>query len=179
VDTSTSRCRIPSSTAARLLDPEKTFRRARLAYREVASATNRLTLIAAIVPAGVVTTHTVFCLKDVLDEPRQHFLCGIFNSYVANYLVRMRVGTHVTAAIVARLPVPKPSTRHPLFQRIARLSTILAGTFDPSAFALMNALVAVLYGLSHVQFAHVLETFPLIPTVERAAALRVFAAQKV
>src|SRR5690606_25971109 len=37
--------------------------RSRLAYRDVASATNRLTLIAAIVPARAVTTHTLFCLK--------------------------------------------------------------------------------------------------------------------
>src|SRR5207248_3056048 len=37
--------------------------RRRLAYRDVASATNRLTLIAAIVPAVAVTTHTLFVLR--------------------------------------------------------------------------------------------------------------------
>ena len=57
------------------------------------------------------TTHTVFCVKETLDEEAQQFLCGILNSYVANYLVRMRVGTHVSAAIVARLPVPRPDRR--------------------------------------------------------------------
>ena len=36
----------------------------------------------------------------------QHFLCGLFNSFVVNYLVRLRVTTHVTTAIVERLPVP-------------------------------------------------------------------------
>src|SRR5262249_60686736 len=40
--------------------------RSRLAYREVASATNRLTLIAAILPAHTVTTHTIFCLREPL-----------------------------------------------------------------------------------------------------------------
>ena len=39
-----------------------------LAYREVAAATNRLTLIAAILPADTITTHTVFCLKEPLDD---------------------------------------------------------------------------------------------------------------
>ena len=39
---------------AELLPPERTFLRGRLAYRDVASASNRLTLIAAIVPAGTV-----------------------------------------------------------------------------------------------------------------------------
>jgi len=44
---------------------------ARVGYRDVASATNRLTLIAAIIPAHAVTTHTVFCLKTRLAEPAQ------------------------------------------------------------------------------------------------------------
>ncbi|MEQ1729083.1 MAG: N-6 DNA methylase, partial [Vicinamibacterales bacterium] len=39
------------------------WRRTRLAYRDVASATNRVTLIAALLPAGSVSTHTLFCLK--------------------------------------------------------------------------------------------------------------------
>ena len=39
-------------------------RRHRLAYRDVASATNRLTLISAIVPPGAVTVHTLFCLRE-------------------------------------------------------------------------------------------------------------------
>ena len=37
--------------------------RPRLAYRDVAGATNQLTLIAALLPAGCVSTHTVFCLR--------------------------------------------------------------------------------------------------------------------
>ena len=92
--------------AATLVDPARTFARRRLAYREVASATNRLTLIAAMLPAGVVTTHTVFCLKDLLDDECQEYLCGMLNSFVANYLCTdarehtRDVGHH------HRLPVP-------------------------------------------------------------------------
>ena len=75
----------------------------------MASASNRLTLIAAIVPAHVVTTHTLFCLKGNVNPDVQLFLCGILNSFVANYLVRMRVNTHVTVSIMERLPVPRPA----------------------------------------------------------------------
>ena len=41
---------IRAAAAARLLDRAATFDRLRLAYRDVASATNRLTLIAALLP---------------------------------------------------------------------------------------------------------------------------------
>ena len=44
--------------------------RPRLCYRDVAGASNRLTLIAAILPAGCVSTHTVFCLRTPLAIER-------------------------------------------------------------------------------------------------------------
>ena len=59
-----SQLAIPLRVAAQLLNRERTFDRLRLAYRDVASATNRLTLIAALLPPGTVSTHTVFCLKN-------------------------------------------------------------------------------------------------------------------
>lgn len=101
-----SRFLIPSGVASTLLDERRTFGRARLAYRDVASSTNRVTLIAAIVPRGVVTTHTLFCAKRAMAGPERLFLCAVLNSYVANYLVRQRIGTHLSAAIVERIPVP-------------------------------------------------------------------------
>ena len=81
--------------------------RPRLAYRDVASAKNRLTLIAAILSPRCVSTHTLFCLRTPLTSRAQHFLCGLFNSFLVNYLVRQRVATHVTTAIVERLPMPR------------------------------------------------------------------------
>ena len=51
-----------------LVGPAQDLRASRLAYRDVASATNRLTFIAAIVPRDMITTHTVFCLKELLDD---------------------------------------------------------------------------------------------------------------
>ena len=101
--------RLPTAAAARLLDEARTWGRPRLAYRDVASATNRLTLITAIIPRGHVTVHTLFCLKTPLALRDQEFLCGVLNSFVANYLVRQRVTTHVTARIMSRLPVPRPA----------------------------------------------------------------------
>ena len=93
---SLDRCRLElNPEAARRTIPQ----RARLAYRDVASATNRLTLIAAIIPPRAVTTHTLFCLKTRLTLAEQHVLCALLNSFVANYLIRLRVNTHVTATL--------------------------------------------------------------------------------
>ena len=175
VDLAASRHHLSAAAAARLLRGRQRYSVERLAYRDVASATNRLTLIAAVIPAGVVTTHTLFCLKTPVPTAVQHFLCGVFNSYVANYLIRMRVGTHVGAGIVDRLPVPRLDAEDPLFVGIATLSERLAGLEgDRKTATLLQARVAHLYGLSGAEFAHVLSTFPLVEAAEREEARRSF-----
>jgi hypothetical protein len=153
----------------------RVVRRARLAYRDVASATNRLTLIAAIVPASAVTTHTLSCLKTALPVATQHVLCALLNSLVANYIIRMRVNTHVTASLVSRLPVPLVAPGDPPFERLGSLAKALAEAAEPvetmAEHAELQALVARLYGLSGEDFEHVLGTFPLIAEEVKRKAL--------
>jgi len=153
-------------------------RRPRLAYRDVASATNRLTLIAAIVPADAVTTHTLFCLKTPLPLDAQHALCALLNSFVANYLVRFRVNTHVTVSLVSRLRVPVFGRDGRTFKRLSTLAQTLmhspAAAETQPEYAELQGLVARLYGLGDAEFAHVLSTFPLIPEGIRSAALAQF-----
>ena len=174
VDTRACRMSIAPDAARRLLRGKSPFSSPRLAYRDVAAATNRLTLIAAIVPAGVVTTHTLFCIRRPPDIESQEFLCGMFNSFVANHLVRMRVGTHVTTAVMDRLPVPKPPRTLAAFARLVSLARHLVRTDDEEARAEHQALAARLYGLSEDAFAHVLNGFPLVARAEREAALSSF-----
>jgi Eco57I restriction-modification methylase len=153
-------------------------RRPRLAYRDIASATNRLTLIAAIVPAEAVTTHTLFCLKTPLVLDAQHVLCALLNSFVANYLIRLRVNTHVTVSLVSRLRVPVLDRDSRTFRRLSTLAQTLmhspeAAETQPE-YAELQGLVANLYGLSESQFVHVLSTFPLIPNEVKSATIAHF-----
>lgn len=178
VAVASSRHAVAGGDARRLLKSTR-HEHPRLGYRDVASATNRLTLIAAILPAGCVSTHTVFCLRTPLPLGAQHFLCGVFNSFVVNYLVRLRVTTHVTTAMVERLPIPRRDDGPRAFREIAALSRRLARRPDPAASARLQALVAALYRLSAAEFEHILGTFPLIPRQERDAALRGYLAMSV
>jgi hypothetical protein len=148
--------------------------RARLAYRDVASATNRVTLIAAILPAESVSTHTVFCLKTPLPLRAQWYLCGMFNSLVVNYLARMRVTTHVTTAIVERLPIPREDQARSAFGEIAATARLLSRRHDEGAWARLNAAVARLYQLSNDELAHVLGTFPLVDAGDRVEVTRLY-----
>ena len=171
---SRARLALPSSSPLSARAP----RRARLAYRDVASATNRLTLIAAVIPARCATTHTLFCLKTPLATDAQHVLCALLNSFVANYLVRLRVNTHVTAALMSRLRVPFVHRGCPEFERLALLARALGTSAMPydaaPEYAELQAVAAQLYAISKEEFVHVLETFPLISPVVKAEALARF-----
>jgi len=166
--------RISERSAARLLDAAATFSRSRIAYRDVASTSNRLTLIAAVLPPGVVTTHSLFCLKTLLSIDAQAFLCAMLNSYVANYLVRQVMTTHLGSTTVEALRVPKPPYRSPLFEQIVELSHELRLAHRENAHARVQALAARCYGLTDEEFSHVLGTFPLVEQAERHAALEEF-----
>jgi hypothetical protein len=167
---------IPAAVASRLFGRDS-FRLPRLAYRDVASATNKLTLIAAMLPAGAVSTHTVFVLKTPLDEQSQWCLMALLNSFVANYLVRLQVMTHVTAALMARLPVPCPPADSLDFATLVELSqTLEREGIDsaPEAYARVNAIASQLYGLTNEQFRYVADTFPLIDKDIRSRAIDIF-----
>jgi hypothetical protein len=111
---------------ARLRLADRRYTRPRLAYRDVSGVGNTHALVAAIIPANVITTHTLFCLRSDVSLEQQHFLCGLFNSSVLDALVRLEMGGHVTTTLVEHLPVPL-WTGSALQRRIARLALQLQG----------------------------------------------------
>jgi hypothetical protein len=140
----------------------------RLGYRDVSSAGNRLSLIAALVPPGVVTTHTVFVLRRPLGLRTQLYLLAVFNSLVANWFVRLYMGSHVTSALVGRLPVPQPEAHPALARRLIRLAARLrrlpAGSAAAEAAEVdLQAGVARLYGIPAPDMTALVSTFPLLP----------------
>jgi hypothetical protein len=152
--------------------------RPRLAFRDIASPTNRLTLIAAMLSADTVSRHTLSCLKSPLGVEAQWCLCALLNSFVANFLVRLRVSTHVTLALMERLPVPRPLEESTLFRELSALARQLSSadadcTRDPR-YARLQALAARAYGLTRADFDYVLTRFPLIDADTKQAAARYF-----
>lgn len=151
--------------------PDARFDRARLGYRDVSGVANRLSLIAAIIPPGAVTTHTVFCLRTPLALEVQHFLCALFNSYVLNWYARLLMGGHLTTSLVERLPVPR-DVAPAAIQRIGRLAQRLAATHHAwTTAAVLQAEVARLYELDADEFRGIVAAFPLVQADERERAI--------
>ena len=156
-----ARLRILPRDAARLL-PDGRYLRPRLAYRDVSGVGNKRSLIAAVLPPAVVTTHTVFCLRTPVSLEASHFLCGILNSFVINAVVRMLMGGHVTTSLAERLPIP-PWMGSERQRRIARLARWLSrGRRSMHLEARLQAEVAATYDISAEEFERVASGFPLV-----------------
>jgi hypothetical protein len=170
VDVGGATFHLSPDTAARLL-PDVRYMRRRLAYRDVSSVGNMRSLIAAVLPANVVTTHTLFCLRTPVSLEASHFLAGIFNSFVMNAVVRMLMGGHVTTSLAEQLPVPvwKADTSQ---RRIARLAGRLArGSRSELLAARLDAEVAAVYGVEIVEYERIVNGFPLVSPELRARAV--------
>ena len=101
-------------------------------------------------------------------------LCALLNSYVANYLARRWVTTHVTTRIASRLPVPPIARGTALFETLLEAATTLAAGPDVGAAVRVQVAAAVAYGIAPEDLEHVLGTFPLVPLAEREAILGAF-----
>jgi hypothetical protein len=125
----------------------------------------------------------------MIDGATQLFLCGTWNSYVLDYMIRMRVTTTLNFFYLYQLPVPRLTEEdaafRPIVERAAglicttpefddlakevfggRASSRAVGATDPAERAKLraelDALVAQLYGLTEEEFAYILTTFPLV-----------------
>ena len=132
-------------------------------------------MIAAILPPGTVSVHTVFCRRGPLARSDERVLCALLNSYVANYWVRRWVTLHVTATVMARLPVPRPTGD--LFDELDAACLALSTGQGPDVEARLQAACAEAYGLDRDAFAHILRTFRLVDSSARQAALGAFTAR--
>jgi hypothetical protein len=103
----------------------------RLGFRDIASNTNERTLVSSIIPptfhGNKIPTVRIFDENGtrMIDDPTQMFLCAAWNSYLLDYLIRMRVTTTLNFFYLYQLPVPrlpeKDAAFRPIVERAARL----------------------------------------------------------
>ena len=228
----------------------------RAGFRNIAASTNERAFISTLIPKASVCPHTTLIVRrlvpnDVTGEPREWinsaqsaWLAAIFNSFVLDFVIRMKITTHLDMHFVHTLPIQRPgcgqendqpffkpilarclrlictteefadlwvelfehawrsasfwysdsgfpdygpteeqATRHRLVKEAARFTTDWTphcGVYDRTPDrrdtgdraqlrAEIDAYVAHLYGLSHEDFAYILDTFPVLKRKEEQA----------
>ena len=99
----------------------------RVAFRDVARATDSRTLVTAVVPPKVFLTdkapYFLFARGDIQD---QVYLYGILRSIPFDWYARRYVETGVKFYIINCFPIPRPERGHPRWRRVVKLAGRLA-----------------------------------------------------
>ena len=153
----------------------------RIAFRDVARATDSRTVRAALVPPRVFLTHKApYFLWACGDASDQAYLLGILSSLILDWYARRIVETNLTFYVLTAFPIPRPGRESRLWQRVVELAGRLAavdkrlarwakqvgvacGPIDQPTWwdviCELDAVVAHLYGLEEKHLIHIFETF--------------------
>src|SRR5208337_595384 len=163
----------------------------RLAHRAIASSTNERTIVFHMLPPGVVCGNSAPVERTPHESPRSHALmiAAISNSFVFDWLARVRTGANINQFILRSCPIPlaripevfsahsalRLTCNHGGYEALWREQLgntwresarppfswpVLSGDDNRwQARTAIDAAVAHAYGLTHDQYAHVLSGF--------------------
>jgi hypothetical protein len=156
-------------------------RRPRIAFRDVARATDSRTLIAALIPPNVVITNKgPYLLWPRGDERDEAYLLGVLSSIPLDWYARRFVEISMNFHIFNGFPIPRPSRDDPLRLRVEYIAGRIAAVDNryhrwaavvgapvggvgegerQDLIAELDAAVALLYGLDAGDVRHIFETF--------------------
>ncbi|MBC1218525.1 Eco57I restriction-modification methylase domain-containing protein, partial [Nostoc sp. UCD120] len=176
----------------------------RLRFRKIASSTNARTMISTIIPPNF-HSESFQSVRTYDNEGNRQisydvmfYLCGVWNSFILDYLLRLRVTANVNFFYVYQLPVQRLTKNDrsfndivqraaklicttPKFDELAQevgLGSHQQGVTDEAERAKLRAeldgMVAHLYGLTEDEFSYILTTFPIVNATVKEAALSAY-----
>ena len=165
----------------------------RLAWRTITNSTNERTLISTILPPKVFLGHSLNYLNPIKYDGVKYFkpisyletifLCGIFNSFISDFILRHRVSTNISIFHMKDMPIPKFDYNNKYHKIIIINSAKLICITDEYAFlrkqievpefvtnvdkrteleAEINAAVINIYNLTQKETEFILKGFPLV-----------------
>ncbi|MCY4091472.1 MAG: N-6 DNA methylase [Caldilineaceae bacterium] len=143
----------------------------RAGFCDITGQTNERTVLAALIPKGVVCGNKVPTIKFSSDAQAQTWV-GIANSFTFDWLTRRSITTTLNFFMLRSLPIPKWDAEGEIFRAIANATQSLAdmersgkqeGLWHVGRIrAKIEVLTASLYGVSVAEFDQMLRDFPLI-----------------
>jgi len=159
----------------------------KLVFRAVAASTNRRTMISTLLPPGSWCGNSLIVVDSLNGDnyPKltifdKIFLSGILNSFVFDYLLRLKVSQNLNMFIIQDLPLPRISSKENIYLKLVSLTAALYMKFpefqklknhipnsDNSLLdasyeevrARLDAFVAKLYKLNYDEFEYILTQF--------------------
>ena len=149
----------------------------RAGFCDITGQTNERTVLAAIIPAGVICGNkvpTIVFEDSVLSEKLKYAWVGIANSFCFDWLTRLVCTTSLNFFILDSIPIPADRSAVPAIMEIAKIVKKFAeieetrvNGIPQKQRALIEALVLRLYGMSSADAQLVLSTFPQVDKCQK------------
>jgi hypothetical protein len=153
----------------------------RIAFRDVTNATNTRTMVSCLLPPGVTLVHKApYLVRRAGTESDEAYILGVLSSRIFDWYTRRLVELAMTFEVLMPVPVPRPAANNPLRARVITIAGSLAAVDERFATwakavgvpvgsvqdeerlsmeAELDALVALLYGLTREHVEHIFKTF--------------------
>ena len=177
----------------------------RLVWRTITNATNERGLISTILHPNVFLGNSLNYLEPIKFEderytrtfsyPETFYLCGIFNSFPIDFVIRHKISSNLNIFYLKELPIPRYDKNNYLHKKIEENTSKLICTSDEyysllddleivegendaairlTLEAQINACSAKIYDLSRKEFEKVLENFPIVDSKLKEISLEEF-----
>lgn len=156
----------------------------RLGFRAVAASTNRRTMIATILPQRVCCGNSIITTK-IFDQNKKRlinkedllYLCGVLNSFVFDFLLRLKITTNLNMFFIYDMPVPRLSRQNEIYRSIVSNVASIFSEFESlknqknqdnsdefsseylQKRAMIDVLVTKAYGINQENLKYLLSTF--------------------
>jgi hypothetical protein len=174
------------------------YQRYRLGFRSAGENTNIRNLIVSILPKNVCCGNSLILSNSCCNNSELLLICGLLNSFVIDYEVRLKISRNMNMFYVYQLPVPRLTEKDPYFQEIVeRAAKLICTTPEYDELvkevglgshkngitderergkirAELDGIIAHLYGLTEGEFSHILSTFPIVAETVKDAALNAY-----
>lgn len=158
------------------------FKHPRIAFRGISQRTNERTVIAALIPGGVLLQNSApYLFRRAGSAQSDAWLLAFLGSIPLDWYARTLIETNLNFFILNGFPVPQLRLENSVHQRVLELAARLAAVDERYAawaeevgvevgtanaeptkselIAELDALVSLLYGLTGDQIEHVFATF--------------------
>lgn len=176
----------------------------RLGFRKIARNTDIRTMISGIISSNFCSENFQVALSFDEKSNRRIkysemlFLCALWNSFVVDFTLRQRVTANINFFYVYQLTIPRLQKGDKWFSEIVERAAKLIcttpefvdlavevglgshqnGVTDEVERAKLRAeldgIIAHLYGLTEIEFQHILSTFPIVPDPVKQNALNAY-----
>ena len=180
----------------------------RLVWRSITNSTNERTLISTILPPNLFLGNSLNYLKPLIFDVEKYilstsyeemfFLCGIFNSFVIDFVLRHKVATNLNIFYLMELPIPRYDKNNILHKNIVENTAKIICTTDEfsklrnslgisdyetqsdkrlTLESQINACVAKIYDLDNDDLKLILKNFPITNEQLKELSLNEFSSQ--